>query len=159
VARLTRHGLRPGQPRFAATVYVDPGPGRNLRFFRAESNMGAAELLLVTPGAVDDDFHRLVFGSTVSRAVQPRSSSRETSAALDALEAVRVDRRWLEHRRGSAYKATVVPTISLTNRHRLFPLRQRKAPFPGLSFVGTAGFEPAASCSQSRRATRLRYAP
>ncbi len=25
--------------------------------------------------------------------------------------------------------------------------------------VGAAGFEPAASCSQSRRATRLRYAP
>ena len=25
--------------------------------------------------------------------------------------------------------------------------------------VGAAGFEPAASCSQSRRATKLRYAP
>src|SRR5690606_26238626 len=25
--------------------------------------------------------------------------------------------------------------------------------------IGAAGFEPAASCSQSRRATRLRYAP
>jgi hypothetical protein len=30
---LTRHGLRPGMPRFAATVYVDAGPGRNLRMF------------------------------------------------------------------------------------------------------------------------------
>ena len=27
------------------------------------------------------------------------------------------------------------------------------------SLVGAAGFEPATSCSQSKRATKLRYAP
>ena len=29
----------------------------------------------------------------------------------------------------------------------------------GDMLVGAAGFEPATSCSQSRRATKLRYAP
>ena len=30
---------------------------------------------------------------------------------------------------------------------------------PAIYMVGTAGFEPAALCSQSRCATRLRYVP
>ena len=29
----------------------------------------------------------------------------------------------------------------------------------GTTLVGTAGFEPATSCSQSRRAAKLRYVP
>ncbi len=35
----------------------------------------------------------------------------------------------------------------------------RKCPFAGCSMIGTAGFEPATPCSQSRCATRLRHAP
>jgi hypothetical protein len=36
---------------------------------------------------------------------------------------------------------------------------QTRLPGPTPETVGAAGFEPAASCSQSRRAAKLRYAP
>jgi hypothetical protein len=42
---------------------------------------------------------------------------------------------------------------------RLVGRRRKRPEIPVLTLVGARGFEPPASCSQSRRATRLRYAP
>jgi hypothetical protein len=81
------------------------------------------------------------------------------TAALDALEAVRVDGRRFTHRRGQRTTRRLPLPFLLPIGTDCFSPDNGKAPFPGLSFVGTAGFEPAASCSQSRRATRLRYVP
>ena len=65
----------------------------------------------------------------------------------------------MENARGSPPRgAAAVYRISQAPRRK-----QRRAPMPGtvagIPFVGLAGFEPATSCSQSRRATKLRYSP
>ena len=65
----------------------------------------------------------------------------------------------MENARGSPPRGTAaVYSISQAPQRK-----QRRAPMPGtvagIPFVGLAGFEPATSCSQSRRATKLRYSP
>ena len=51
--------------------------------------------------------------------------------------------------------ATKMTTVDVDKKKRGLPLKAN----PLILLVGAAGFEPATSCSQSRRATRLRYAP
>ena len=51
--------------------------------------------------------------------------------------------------------------LSKANLSALCPQKEKAPVFTEASndFVGVAGFEPAASCSQSRRDTGLRYTP
>ena len=65
--------------------------------------------------------------------------------------------------RDSARKAAPFTTPLLPTPKKAHPPSIRRRPVGkdprGLTLVGARGFEPPASCSQSRRATRLRYAP
>src|SRR3954454_24247667 len=74
------------------------------------------------------------------------------------IRALRSRTRWLSYapdtRRRVCERATLEPGKHKTPRARGLPWCTR-----GLVMVGATGFEPATSCSRSRRATGLRYAP
>ncbi len=65
--------------------------------------------------------------------------------------------------RTAAQKATPFTTRLLPTPKKAHPPRTRRVAVGkdsrGLRLVGVAGFEPTTSCSQSRRATKLRYTP
>ncbi len=95
----------------------------------------------------------------------------ETDQQLDVLRSLECDfaQGFLFSATGTGERAAVTARSS-AGRFRLVPCLRRpigamRVPLgttrhlDGTTVVGTTGFEPATSCSQSRRATKLRYVP
>ena len=59
---------------------------------------------------------------------------------------------------GSARLRHLLPKVALVRKDAVKLKKEKGLPI-GNPLVGVTGFEPAASCSQSKRATGLRYTP